>query len=567
MLTSSDQAEVAVPPDRWAGAGQQQETLSLFARPHGWSSNGRSVRDGEFRTARSEKPTLDNDEEAGTASTTTTTTTTSIEELVFSSHSETNAAPVSGEAAYAYGDSHEDLCRDAKNVTNCCGRCPPEGVGRRDDVTDPPELSSEAAKGLSNGSSWGRGSFAAAMSSRDGSNGGLAFRDGGTGLTGHDVQAACSPPLGGGELWDSGVTVDAGGSQVSESESQSGESDVTTADAYRAAFSSLDALVTSSGTESMLDQCCTSARDADDDDDVDDDDDNDDGGGGGGGGDDGLNVADSYTIGKQINGGDGLGIAGSSYTVAKQPNGNVHTMNSPVNDDDDDDDDSGPLPARVEAPLLLPPLVPLPATRDDGDVSSNPSLSADAAERGASVKAATLTPADGAASTTRKSQLLSPPSRKKGGAASKENVCGRSRDQNRVDKHGGNLSDVTSGDRAAAARTTRSKGVTAAAGATSSRGRNGVPKIQESDVSGLTSHRASASASKLRVDSMSRKPLDQKVRDRCSVLCPRLFRCWMLWCDFVVVLFFCCCFVLLVERLILLPSLISFLNPVPYPLQ
>ena len=518
MLTSSDQAEVAVPPDRWASAGQRQETLSLFARPHGWSSNGRSVRDGEFRTARSEKPAMDSDEETATVSTTTTNT----EELLFGSHSETNATPVPG-------DSEEALCRDAKNVTKCCDRCPPEGVGRRDDVTDPPELSGEAANGLSNGNTWGS-CFAATMSSRDGSNSGLAFRDGGTGLTGHDVQAPCSPPLGGGELWDSGVTVDAGGSQVSESESQSGESDVTTADAYRAASSSLDALVTSSGTESMLDQYCTSARDDDDGDD--DDDDNNDGGGGGG--DDGLNVADSYTIGKQIDGGDGLSIAGT-YTIAKQSKSNVHTMNSPVNDNDNDD--SGPTPTRVEAPLLLPPLVPLPATRDDGDVSSNPSLSADAVGRGASVKAATLTPADCAASTTRKSQLLSPPSRKKGGAASKENICGRSRDRNRVDKHVGSVSDVTSGDRAAAARTTRSKGVTAAAGATSSRGRNGVPKIQESDVSGLTSHRSSASASKLRVDSMSRKPVDQKVRDRCFVFVPV---CFASGCSGVVLLLLFC---------------------------
>ena len=511
MLTSSDQAEVAVPPDRWASAGQRQETLSLFARPHGWSSNGRSVRDGEFRTARSEKPALDGDEETATAS----TTTTSIEELLFGSHSETNATPVPGEAAYAYGNSDEDLRRDAKNVTNFCGRCPPEGVGRRDDVTDPPELSGEAANGLSNGSSWGS-CFAATMSSRDGSNSGLAFRDGGTGLTGHDVQAPCSPPLGGGELWDSGVTVDAGGSQVSESESQSGESDVTTADAYRAASSSLDALVTSSGTESMLDQYCTSARDDDDGDD-------DGGGGGGGGSDDGLNIADSYTIGKQINGGDGLSIAGS-YTIAKQSNSNVHTMNSPVNEDDDD---SGPTPARVDAPLLLPPLVPLPATRDDGDVSSNPSLSADAVGRGASVKAATLTPADGAASTTRKSQLLSPPSRKKGGAASKENVCGRSRDRNRVDKHGGNVADVTSGDRAAAARTTRSKGVTAAAGRdviqrAKRRPQNSGEWGQRFDVTSIVGVGVKASRG-LHVQ----KTCGSKGERPLLCVCSRLFRFWM----------------------------------------
>ncbi|XP_070173942.1 serine-rich adhesin for platelets-like isoform X2 [Littorina saxatilis] len=141
-----------------------------------------------------------------------------------------------------------------------------------------------------------------------------------------------------------------------------------------------------------------------------------------------------------------------------------------------------------------------------------PHYKKDAADLGASVKAATLT--SSAPATTKRSQLMSPPSRKKGGVASKENVCGRSRDRNHVDKHG---VDVTSGERIVSG-TVRSNDVKASRGresvTSSSTGRQSLTRNVAKDVSGMTSLRSSAMAAKVREESVSRKPLAQKASSK-----------------------------------------------------
>ena len=143
-----------------------------------------------------------------------------------------------------------------------------------------------------------------------------------------------------------------------------------------------------------------------------------------------------------------------------------------------------------------PSLIPSSANYG-GRVTFHHSLSSDA-DLGASVKAATLTSEESL--TSRKSQLMSPPSRKKGGSASKENVCGTSHDRNHVDKHSGRSSGVSSDG---------AKGGDISVTSSSPRGRHRAKNAGQ-DVGGLTSNRLSAS--KGDEASMSRMPHSHQVR-------------------------------------------------------